>query len=85
MFFFKIYIANVTQRTFEIVQKNRDHANIIGERGEPHTYRTAAKNLRHIYIYIYIYRISGNFRAKNFSCVKFSWCLIFVVWAIHEN
>ena len=23
------YIANVTQRTFEIVQKNRDHANII--------------------------------------------------------
>ena len=22
------YIANVTQRTFEIVQKNRDHANI---------------------------------------------------------
>ena len=23
------YIANVTQGTFEIVQKNRDHANII--------------------------------------------------------
>ena len=23
------YIANVTQRTFKIVQKNRDHANII--------------------------------------------------------
>ena len=23
------YIANVTQRTFEIVQKNRDHTNII--------------------------------------------------------
>ena len=23
------YITNVTQRTFEIVQKNRDHANII--------------------------------------------------------
>ena len=23
------YIANVTQRTFEIFQKNRDHANII--------------------------------------------------------
>ena len=23
------YIANVTQRTFEIVKKNRDHANII--------------------------------------------------------
>ena len=23
------YIANITQRTFEIVQKNRDHANIM--------------------------------------------------------
>ena len=23
------YIANVTQRTFEIIKKNRDHANII--------------------------------------------------------
>ena len=31
---------------------------LIGERREPHTYRTAEKNLRHIYIYIcflYIY------------------------------
>ena len=26
---FDQYIANVTQRTFDIVQKNRDHANII--------------------------------------------------------
>ena len=34
---------------------------------------------------IRVYRISGNFRVKKFSCVKFSWCLIFVVWAIHEN
>ena len=30
LFFYNIInIANVTQRTFEIVQKNRDHANII--------------------------------------------------------
>ena len=29
---------------------------LIGERREPHTYRTAEKNLRHIYIYVfYIY------------------------------
>ena len=31
---------------------------VIGERSEPHTYRTVGKNLRHIYIYvfnIYIY------------------------------
>ena len=28
LFFYNIY-ANVTQRTFEIVQKNRDHANIM--------------------------------------------------------
>ena len=29
---------------------------IIGERSEPHTYRTVGKNLRHIYIYVfYIY------------------------------
>ena len=28
IFFYK-YIANVTQRKFEIVKKNRDHANII--------------------------------------------------------
>ena len=27
--YFLQYIANVTQRTFEIVQKNPDHANII--------------------------------------------------------
>ena len=28
----------------------------IGERSEPHTYRTVGKNLRHIYIYVfYIY------------------------------
>ena len=27
---------------------------VIGERSEPHTYRTVGKNLRHIYIYIYI-------------------------------
>ena len=73
MFFFKIYIANVTQRTFEIVPKNRDHANIIGERREPHTYRTAAKNLRHIYIYIYtVYReifVLKIFRVLNFRGV----------------
>ena len=29
LFLYNIIIANVTQRTFEIVQKNRDHANII--------------------------------------------------------
>ena len=58
-YFCTIYtIAKViTQRTFDIVQKNRDHANIIGASlSEPHTYRTAGKNIRHIYIiYIYIY------------------------------
>ena len=47
-------IVNVTQRTFDYFQdrsKNRDHANIIiGEQSEPHTYRTAEKNFRHIYI-----------------------------------
>ena len=26
---------------------------IIGERSEPHTYRTVGKNLRHIYIYMF--------------------------------
>ena len=30
---------------------------IIGEQSEPHTYRTAEKNLRHIYIYIYMFFI----------------------------
>ena len=30
---------------------------IIGERSEPHTYRTVGKNLRHIYIYIYMFFI----------------------------
>ena len=28
---------------------------VIGEQSEPHTYRTAEKNLRHIYIYIYTF------------------------------
>ena len=30
---------------------------IIGERREPHTYRTAEKKIRHIYIYIYMFFI----------------------------
>ena len=29
LFFYNIYIANATHRTFEIVQKNRDPTNII--------------------------------------------------------
>ena len=45
-------------------------ANIIGERSEPHTYRTVGKNLRHIYIYvfyiyIYIYTSVRRARAVN--------------------
>ena len=47
---------------------------LIGERREPHTYRIAAKNLRHIYIYkcfiyiyiyIYIYTSVRRARAVN--------------------
>ena len=43
---------------------------IIGEQSEPHTYRTAAKNLRHIYIYvfyiyIYIYTFVRRARAVH--------------------
>ena len=50
-----------------------DHvfAIIIGERSEPHTYRTVGKNLRHIYIYvfyiyiyIYIYTFVRRARAR---------------------
>ena len=42
----------------------------IGERREPHTYRTAEKNLRHIYIYvfyiyIYIYTFVRRARAVH--------------------
>ena len=42
---------------------------IIGERSEPHTYRTVGKNLRHIYIYvfyiyIYIYTFVRRARAR---------------------
>ena len=67
------YIANVTHRTFEIVQKkSRSHEYknyLIGERSEPHTYRTVGKNLRHIYIYvfyiyIYIYTFVRRARAR---------------------
>ena len=41
----------------------------IGERSEPHTYRTVGKNLRHIYIYvfyiyIYIYTFVRRARAR---------------------
>ena len=39
----KRHSKNVRDRS-----KNRDPANIIGEQSEPHTYRTAEKNLRHI-------------------------------------
>ena len=43
---------------------------IIGEQSEPHTYRTAEKNLRHIYIYvfyiyIYIYTFVRRARAVH--------------------
>ena len=34
-----------------VVRRYIDILTIIGERREPHTYRTAEKNLRHIYIY----------------------------------
>ena len=45
-------IVNVTQRTFEIVQKKSRSANIIGASlSEPHTYRTAVQNPPYIYIY----------------------------------
>ena len=42
---------------------------LIGERSEPHTYRTVGKNLRHIYIYvfyiyIYIYTFVRRARAR---------------------
>ena len=42
---------------------------VIGERSEPHTYRTVGKNLRHIYIYvfyiyIYIYTFVRRARAR---------------------
>ena len=52
-----------------IVEKNSQFA-IIGERSEPHTYRTVGKNLRHIYIYvfyiyIYIYTFVRRARAVN--------------------
>ena len=46
------------------------HRGLIGERSEPHTYRTVGKNLRHIYIYvfyiyIYIYTSVRRARAVN--------------------
>ena len=50
------YIANVTHRTFEIVQKNRDPANlkIIGERSEPPLSVELSEFSLYLYIYIYI-------------------------------
>ena len=39
-----------------VIRRYIDILIIIGEQSEPHTYRTAEKNLRHIYIYVfYIY------------------------------
>ena len=42
-----------------LLESHVDHRvvmGLIGERSEPHTYRTVGKNLRHIYIYVfYIY------------------------------
>ena len=54
-------------RKAQNVKYNR---HIIGERSEPHTYRTVGKNLRHIYIYvfyiyIYIYTSVRRARAVN--------------------
>ena len=50
-------------------QMNSFGRRIIGERSEPHTYRTVGKNLRHIYIYvlyiyIYIYTFVRRARAR---------------------
>ena len=51
-------IMELTCHILKFPFKYRDHevnvSNfllIIGERSEPHTYRTVGKNLRHIYIY----------------------------------
>ena len=59
------YIA----RLREYIQSLVDRKLIIGERSEPHTYRTVGKNLRHIYIYvfyiyIYIYTFVRRARAR---------------------
>ena len=40
-----------------VIRRYIDILIIIGEQSEPHTYRTAEKNLRHIYIYIYMFFI----------------------------
>ena len=64
------YIANVTQRTFEIVKKNRDPANIIGERSEP----PLSVELSEFSLYLYIYKTEKHFlneqRSKDAAAKK---------------
>ena len=61
--------VNGTCTTYDLKYINK-YIYIIGERSEPHTYRTVGKNLRHIYIYvfyiyIYIYTSVRRARAVN--------------------
>ena len=76
VFYIYIYIyirSYVVHVSFtRALRANVGPAGIIGERREPHTYRTAEKNLRHIYIYvfyiyIYIYTFVRRARAVHAS------------------
>ena len=47
-----IYINIAKNLIIQQTREARSARQLIGEQSEPHTYHTAAKNLRHIYIYI---------------------------------
>ena len=57
---------------------------IIGERREPHTYRTAEKNLRHIYIYnwraerAHTYRTAAKNLRHNYIYMFFIYIYIYI-------
>ena len=66
--YFLQYIANVTHRTFEIVQKNRDPANIIIGRAlsvELSEFSLYLFIYLYVYIYIYIFQTIRRARAVN--------------------
>ena len=74
---FPLFFYNILQtlliehsRSFKKIEIREYKNYLIGERSEPHTYRTVGKNLRHIYIYvfyiyIYIYTFVRRARAVH--------------------
>ena len=68
-YFFTIYSKRYS-KTIEIVQKNRDPANIIGERSEPPLSVELSEFSLYLYIIIFIYIFQAVRRARAVNALR---------------